>query len=368
MYKQLLNQKGEPCMKKLLATILTIALVLSLSACGGPSNTSSPAASGTEGGSGSSGASDFTPVTWRFANQHAPDQPGCILDQRICDEITEATQGRVTVELYANNALGDYTSVFDELMLGTIEMAHITPVESYDSRVSAAMIPYLGTTYDELLKAYARDGYLFGQVKEALGAIGIELMGICPEGYNGIGTMTELQTPAAPGVDKGIVIRTPMLDIFALSGIDLGFRVSSMPYADTYTAMQTGVVGGWAGGSITGNYFVMRDLIRYFYDYRQNQEATLIMVSSQAWNQLLPEDQEAISQIVAKGCEDMAEITQKADAENIPKLEEAGIKVIQFSDEELRAFADSCHQNVWPKLSANYPEGFIDNILADISK
>ena len=48
MYKQLLNQKGEPCMKKLLATILTIALVLSLSACGGPSNTSSPAASGTE--------------------------------------------------------------------------------------------------------------------------------------------------------------------------------------------------------------------------------------------------------------------------------------------------------------------------------
>ena len=34
MYKQLLNQKGEPCMKKLLATILTIALVLSLSAWG----------------------------------------------------------------------------------------------------------------------------------------------------------------------------------------------------------------------------------------------------------------------------------------------------------------------------------------------
>lgn len=92
------------------------------------------------------------------------------------------------------------------------------------------------------------------------------------------------------------------------------------------------------------------------------------MVSSQAWDKLLPEDQEAISRIVAKGCEDMAEITQKADAENIPKLEEAGVKVVQFSDEELQAFADSCHKNVWPKLSANYPEGFIDNILADISK
>ena len=226
-------------MKKLLATVLTIALVLSLSACGGSSNPASPTAPGAESGSAAPETSDFTPVTWRFANQHAPDQPGCILDQRICDEIKEATQGRVTVELYANNALGDYTSVFDELMLGTIEMAHITPVESYDSRVSAAMIPYLGTTYEELLKAYARDGYLFGQVKEALGAIGIELMGICPEGYNGIGTMSELQNPTVPGAEKGLVIRTPMLDIFALSGIDLGFRVSSMPYADTYTAMRS---------------------------------------------------------------------------------------------------------------------------------
>ena len=54
---------------------------------------------------------------------------------------SNTTEGRVTAELYSDSALGDYTTVFDELMLGSVDVEHISPVESYDARVSATMLP-----------------------------------------------------------------------------------------------------------------------------------------------------------------------------------------------------------------------------------
>jgi len=359
----------EITMKKIIAMLLSLTMVISLTACGSGSTSSSDAEVNSSGVSGaSSDTNSFTPVTWRFANQQGVDQPATRIDQQICDEINEASAGRITVELYPNQALGDYTSVFDELMLGTIEMAHISPVESYDNRVSATMIPYLGTDYETLLRAYRRDGYLFSQVEEALGHLDIRLMGIFCEGYNGVGTTTPIQNAATVGADKGVIIRSPMMDTYALDLMNLGFRVSSMPFSDTYTAAQTGVVQGWAGAGVTGNYFVFRDLIKHFYDYRHTQEATMIMVSDTAWQTLLPQDQEAITGIIGRACESSAQVAQEADAKSATELEAMGVEIVNFTGEELQAFTDSCHQNVWPQLSANYPKEFLDNILADIEQ
>jgi len=112
-----------------MAMILAAAMVVSMSACGGSKD------------AGSSGdSSSFTPITLKMGNQHSSDSVANKLDQEMCDRIKEATEGRVTVELYSDSALGDYTNVFDELMLGSVDVAHISPVESYDARVSATML------------------------------------------------------------------------------------------------------------------------------------------------------------------------------------------------------------------------------------
>ena len=115
--------------KKLMAMILAAAMVVSMSACGGSKDV------------GSSGDSSITPITLKMGNQHSSDSVANKLDQEMCDRIKEATEGRVTVELYSDSALGDYTNVFDELMLGSVDVEHISPVESYDARVSATMLP-----------------------------------------------------------------------------------------------------------------------------------------------------------------------------------------------------------------------------------
>ncbi len=337
--------------KKLAALALALSMILAMTACGAKEEEEVAA-----------DPSSFTPITLKMGNQHSSQSVGNQLDQEMCDRIAEETEGRVTVELYSDSALGDYTNVFDELMLGTVDIAHISPVESYDSRVSATMLPYLAFDYDTLLEVYSEGSFLRSELEDALNQLGIHLGGIFCEGFNGIGVMQTLENANVPGAEKGCIIRSPMLDVYSLELMDLGFRVSSMPYSDTYTAMQTGVVAGLAGCTSQMNYLSFRDIITAFYDYRYNQEATMIMFSQKTWDKLLPEDQETITKIVDEICAEAAVQAEEVCNEYMEKMAEEGIEVFTFTEEELAAFAESSRNNVWPQLEANYPDGWLQQV------
>lgn len=110
------------------------------------------------------------------------------------------------------------------------------------------------------------------------------------------------------------------------------------------------------------NYLAFRDIIKCFYDYRYIQEATMIMFSQKTWDKLLPEDQEAITQIVNDICAEAAVQAETVCNDYMDKLTAEGIQVVTFSDEELAAFQESSRTNVWPQLAKNYPDGWLDQV------
>lgn len=346
--------------KQLTALALTVSFVLSLTACGG-------AASSGEGHSTAT-KETFEPIVLRFNNQHPEGSIANEADLRICEKIGEATEGRVTVELYGNNALGDYTSVYEECMVGTIDMAHITAVETYDSRMSGAMLPYLGSNYEELRRAYDPDNYLFQTVSETALKQGIHTFGFFCEGFSGIAVNQEVKNANTSNTDKGLIVRTASLDNFALATKRLGFRTSTIAYSDTYTAIQTGTVDGTNGMPPNLVYQNFRDVTKYYYHYMMTQEATQIIMSQKTWEKLLPEDQEAITEIIQGECADSIDIAAADDAKYMEMLRDEGVEIIEFTDEERAAMAQDCRENVWPELAKNTSQEFLDNILASIEE
>lgn len=347
--------------RRFFALALASVLALSLAACGGSKDSgssSTPAASGS--------TEDFTPIVLKFANQHPGDSTATKSDQKICDAIAEATEGRVTVELYTDSSLGDYTSVFEEVMMGTIDMAHTTAVETYDARMSGSMLPYLGSSFEELAVAYDHDNYLYKTVFEVAQGLGIRTFGFYCEGFTGVGTSYAVNDPATPGAKKGAIVRVPGLDNFALAAKDLGFDGSTIAYADTYTAIQTGTVAGWVGGPPNLNYLYFRDVINHYYYYMMTQEATQIYMSEKTWAKLLPQDQEAIDKIIKDEIVASVELAKADDQAYMDKLAAEGIEVVTFSDEERAAMAASCRENVWPQLAKNTSQEFLDNILESL--
>ncbi|MDR1731241.1 MAG: TRAP transporter substrate-binding protein DctP [Synergistaceae bacterium] len=312
------------------------------------------------------GADNFTPVVLKFANQHPTDSMASIADREICEEVKKATEGRVSLELYTDSSLGDYTSVFEEVMIGTIAMAHITAVETYDPRMSGSMLPYLGSSYAELAKAYRPDNYLFKTVSESAQKLGLRTFGFFCEGFSGVGVSKALTDANVPVKEKGVIIRVPGLDNFALPAKDLGFRTATIAYSDTYTAIQTGTVGGWCGGPPNLNYLYFRDVIKYYYHYQMTQEATQILINEKIFQSLLPKDQEAITKIIQQKCADSIKLAEEDDAKYMDMMKKQGITVVEFSDAERAIFAESCRKNVWPSLAKNTSQEFIDSILASI--
>lgn len=348
---------------------LTLSCCAGLAACssgGGKAATAPTAAPVQTSSGGAAEDKDFTPITLKLANQNNSEHLESLADYEIAEKIEAATEGRVKVDVYCDNALGDYTSVFQEVMVGTIDMAHTTSVETYDSRMTASMLPYLASGYDELKVAYAPDNYLYQQVYEAGQSLGIHVFGFFCEGFNGVGTTKELAAPGDPNSDKGVMLRTPMLDVYSLSAQALGFRTSSMPYSDTYTALQTSVVDGWAGGPAAANYVSFRDVIKYFYDYHQCQEATSVYMNEETFQSLLPEDQEAITKIIQDICAASIDNAKAYDDEYKQQLRDAGITVVEFSDEELSAFAEKVRGEVWPQLATTLGQEFLDNVEASL--
>lgn len=311
-------------------------------------------------------AEHFEPITLRFGNQHPEGSIANEADKRICEKISEATDGRVTVDLYSNNALGDYTSVYEECMNGTIDMCHITAVETYEARMAGSMLPYLGSSYDELRKAYAPDNYLFKTVSEIAEKQGLHTFGFFCEGFSGTATNKPIQNPNVSNADKDCLVRTPSLDNFTLAEKRLGFRTATIAYSDTYTAIQTNTVEGTCAMPPNLVYQNFRDVTKYYYHYMMTQEATQIFMSQKTWDKLLPEDQQAISDIIQGECADSFDLAAADDAKYMDLCREEGIEIIEFTDEERAAFAQDCRDNVWPKLAKNTSQEFLDNILASI--
>lgn len=309
---------------------------------------------------------DTAPVVWRMANQHPEGSIAAIADQEVCDAIYEVTEGRVKVDLYLNNALGDYLSVFDEIMIGSIEMGHISTNEAYDSRLLGTFLPYLATGYKQLPKLYSPEGYLFTTLHDDIYTnLGIELMGFFCEGFDGVSSTVELTDPAVVGAEKGAMIRVPGMETFIECNKMLGFRTTTIPYSDTYTALQTKLCEGASGVPANLTYLNFRDVVKYFYDYQQIQEATSFLINKAAFEKLDPKDQEAIRKVIQDKCAESFKLAEEDEQKYKDMLRAEGITVVEFTEEERQAFADACHETVWPKLAKTFTQEFLDGCLAD---
>ena len=56
-----------------------------------------------------------------------------------------------------------------------------------------------------------------------------------------------------------------------------------------------------------------------------------------------------------------ADIVTKAA--EVAKQKGLTVEVVEFTDEERQAFADACHEQVWPKLAQTFTQEFLDGVL-----
>ncbi len=311
----------------------------------------------------SSGA--MAAITLKFAGQSPADHIATKVMKEIAAEVDKGTKGEVKIRVFPANQLGDYTLVYEEISKGTIDMALCSISPQFDARHQITIVPYLASDYKGARKMFDPKGWLVKQVTEIHDKLDVKYLGIFLDGFGGLGLTKEPAKPLDPTVPKGVLCRIPNIEIAKMFIDAMGYRTVSIPYADLYTGMQTGVCEGWWGGTANLNYLGFRDVIKYYYALNTYIETEQFIMSKKSWAKLTPQQQKVLQDAVSKAADKSFALAEKDDTEYAKKMQEHGIKVFTYTSKELEPTVKHIRKTLWPKLDKligkELAEGLVKN-------
>lgn len=307
------------------------------------------------------------PLIIKFAGQDPPDHYATEDMKKFAEEVGKKTDGRIQVKVYPANQLGDYSLVYEELIRGTIEMAAISFPSQFDNRMDLIYVQGYTSSYEQVAKVYDPNGWFFRKMDEFNKKLGVKLLGMYLEGMVGMCTTKELRDPLNPNVDKGALIRIPNMDVFKTALEGAHFRTITIPFADVYQSMQTGVCDGDSGYSIVAAYTALGDVIKHWYNFNKNTECLGIMISGKVWDKISDADKKVLQEAASNMAAHSIKAARENDEKYLKLMEKRGIKVHMYTPQELKPMMDA-FAATWNQLDATKGKDLMDEFKKEMKK
>ena len=273
-------------------------------------------------------------ITLRFAGQFPDGHYATKLMRDIAGGVNQRTNGRIAIEVYPANKLGDYTLVYEDLMKGRVDMALITNSGQFDPRLE---LPNLNVfpSYESAAKDFAPDSWLAKRISEYNTRLGVKFLGFHIEGMTGIASTKKIKSPLDPNSNKGVLARVPLTTVYPEIIRSQGYRTVALPYAGLAAAVHedscdavTGVSTGAAATDLAG-------VVKYWYNLNYTIETLSYLMSADTWDKLREDDLAIIYSEVAKASKRSLETARQNDEMNLERMKKSGIKVFTYTEKEL---------------------------------
>jgi TRAP-type transport system periplasmic protein len=295
-----------------------------------------------------------------------PDGTGTDEDVKwFAEKIAEKTDSNVEFEVYPASQLGDYTVVQERVSMGDIEM-QLAPVgPSLNPNMGLTYTPFLVTNWEDAFKYYGPDSEIAKMVDEMLQEQNIKLLATYPKYFGGIALKEKPENPADLS-KKDIKVRVPATKAFELAAKGLGYTPTPLPFAEAFTSMQTGIVDGVVGSGAEGYYADFRDLTKYYLPINTHFEMWYLYISNDTWEKLSAEEQEIFQTTAKELAAARFEAAPAETADFEQKLQDSGIEIIEYTDEELDNIAKEIRKNIWPELEKEYGKELFERVTKGI--
>ena len=308
------------------------------------------------------------PVKLRVNVQQVVEHETAKAMERIKERVEKETEGGLTLDVYYGSVLGDYTVMFEETMLGTVDMSLQSLPGQYDPKLEMTFIPYLFTGYDSAAKVFSPGSNTYAIYERIVAGHGMKALGIFAEGFVCVGTTKLDPNYADPTAKKEQLLRVPAIETNRMIIAAMNYPTVTINYSDLYPAMQTGVCDGWFGGTSENNYLSFRDVIKYFINYNALMENNVMLMSAKSWEKL-PEDYQ---KILYNACIDESIASygrsQQTDEKYISLLASDGVEIVRLSDEQIGVIADHVREVTWPTVEKQLGKEIMDAVRADLAK
>ena len=278
-------------------------------------------------------------ILLRLANSHNAEHITSQACQMFADLVNERTEGRITIECHFAGELGDERSTIEQCQFGGLDFTRVSSgaAAEFAPLMNAMQMPYLYNDVDHLFEVM--DGEIGQEVFDTLennNLVGITY--IHPGSRNFFNAKKEIHTPADMA---GMKIRVSESDLMLNLMSNLGAAGVGLPFNDTYSSIQSGVVDGAENNMTSYIEMSFYEVAPYWTYDGHSYMPDMILASKQTWDKLSEEDQALI-----KACAHEAEVWHKdaweeSEAKNAQIAIEKGCTLTTLTEEEMQAFKDA---------------------------
>jgi|TARA_B110000240_G_C13408172_1_gene413996 TRAP-type C4-dicarboxylate transport system substrate-binding protein len=291
---------------------------------------------------------------------------GTAIVGEMVKEIESAGTG-ITIQYFPSGQLGSGEELLDDAKFGNVDMVHANIYAQADQRLEFMSLPFLFSTAEELRSAFLNPNSThYSIIREILADHGLKLL--APVGEGMIGMVAGKMPTNAQGLgDKGMNIRVWSSQLVKTSMEVLGYRTTTMSWAEVFPALQAGTVDGaicctpeWAY-----NTFAASDVGAGFIPYNAFLEYSAIYMNAAKWNSLTPEQQAVVQAAATKAATEIANKAWERSDGFVQKMRDKGYEIVEFSQEERDVIKSAVTEAVWPTVSDVIGQDLLDRLLAN---
>ena len=271
-------------------------------------------------------------LTIRLGHVMPPTQFENIAFEQLAADIAKRSNGRIEMKVFPASQLGSEREQTEQLNLGALEM-HSSggALQNYAPALGIWALPFLfkgPEHYDRVM-----DGPIGNEMREMLlKNSSIRILAYYPNGermfFNNKKALTSLAD------FKGVKIRVDDQPVSAQIWRALGASPIPIAFAETYSALQAGVVD--AGENPPTNIIRMRfyEVGKYVTATRHSLTTMVLQTNEKWWQGLAPADRQLISDAIAAFLPGRRKMGWDADKESLEELKKLGATVVEVQNRE----------------------------------
>ena len=277
----------------------------------------------------------------KFANIMPVDHPLNVRMREAAATIKERTNGQVDIQVFPASQLGNDADMLAQLRSGGIDFFAQTGL-ILATLVPVAAINGIGFAFPDYSKVWpAMDGALGKHVIDAFGKA--NLIAFDKMWDNGFRQTLSVAKPIRNPDDlKGFKIRVPPSPLWTSMFKSIGASPVSIPWGETYSALQTKVADGLEN-PLAGIYFArMHEVGKYLSNTNHMWDGFWFLANRKSFEAMPAATRDIITKVVNE-----AALKQRADVEKLngELKSEIMAKGVQFIDVQPEAFRQRLQQS-----------------------
>jgi tripartite ATP-independent transporter DctP family solute receptor len=293
-------------------------------------------------------------MVFKASDVHPEGYPTVQAVENMGRKLEQATNGRLSIRMYASMQLGGEKEAIEQAQLGAIQIARVS-VGTLGPVVDALNVFNLPFLFRDTVHL---DKVLDGPIGQELLARVTDnpqthLVGLCWMDA-GARSMYDTKHPIRSVADlKGMKMRVMGNPMFVDMMNALGGNGIAMGYDQVFSALQTGVVDGAENNPPSFVFDNHYQVAKYYALTEHLMVPEILVFSQRAWDGLDKSDQELIAKLAREAQLEERVLWNNVEKDAMNRMKAAGIEIDTISDK--KQFQDLV-KPVWDKYGGKYAD------------